>query len=89
MTRSTGAFLRHLRQRLAHHFANDQLAQILALQRQIQDLVFVDRADGNVFLEDGNLRNVLLLHGFQRVKNGLVRTRDDQFANFAGCRAWR
>ncbi len=74
----------HLRERLAHHFANDKLAKILALQREVQDLVFVNRADGNVFLEDRNLRNVLLLHGFQSMKNGLVRARDNQFANFAG-----
>src|SRR6266404_1676149 len=75
---------RHLRQGLAHHFAHDQFAQILALQRHGQDLVFVDGADGNVFLEDGNLRNVLILHGFQRVEHGLIRARDDQFADFAG-----
>src|SRR5438876_1972676 len=42
----------YLRQRLAHHFTNHELAQILALQRKIQDLIFVDRADGNVFLEN-------------------------------------
>src|SRR6266851_4850253 len=78
-----GRGLRHLRERLAHHFANDELAKILALQREIQDLVLVDCADGNVFLEDGNLRNVLLLHGLQGVKDGLVRTRNDQLANFA------
>src|SRR5229473_7547235 len=75
---------RHLRQGLAHHFAHDQFAQILALQRHGQDLVFVDGADGNVFLEDGNLRNVLVLHGFQRVEYSLIRARDDQFAHFAG-----
>src|SRR6266581_5377837 len=78
-----GRGLRHLRERLAHHFANDELAKILALQREIQDLVFIDRADGNVFLENGNLRDVLLLHGLQGVKDGLVRTRNDQFTNFA------
>ena len=75
---------RDLRQRLAHHFAHDQLAKIFPLQRQIQDLVFVDRADGKIFLEDRNLRNVLFLHGFQRVKYGLIRTRNDQFADFSG-----
>src|SRR5216684_4227528 len=74
----------HLRQRLAHHFANHKLAKILALQRKIQDLVLVDRADGNVFLENRNLRYVLLLHGFQSMKNGLVRARNHQFTNFAG-----
>src|SRR6266567_896253 len=78
-----GRGLRHLRERLAHHFADDELAKILALQRKIEDLVFVDRADGNVFLENGNLRDVLLLHGLQGVKDGLVRTRNDQFTNFA------
>src|SRR6266446_930406 len=79
-----GSGARHLRQRLAHHFADDELAEIFALQRHGQNLVFVNRADGNVFLEDGNLRNVLVLHGFQRVEYSLIRARDDQFAHFAG-----
>src|SRR5579862_274868 len=68
--------------RSAHDFADDQLAQIFALQREGQDLVFIDRADGRTVLEDGNLRNVLLLHGFERVKNGLIGTRDDELAHF-------
>src|SRR6266567_302707 len=72
-----GRGLRHLRERIAHHFANDEFAKILALQRKIEDLVFVNRADGNVFLENGNLRDVLLLHGLQGMKDGLVRTRND------------
>src|SRR5437879_11248909 len=55
---------RHLRERLAHYFANDKLAKILALQREIQDLVFVNRADGDDLFEDGILRDVLLLHRF-------------------------
>ena len=40
-----GRAARDLRQRLAHHFADDELAQIFSLQREIQNLVFVDRAD--------------------------------------------
>src|SRR6266481_751131 len=74
----------HLRQRFAHHFANDELTKILALQREVEYLVFVDRADRNIFLKYRNLRNVLLLHGLQGVENSLVRPRDDQFAHLAG-----
>src|SRR5260370_9922653 len=79
-----GSGPRHLRQRLAHHFANDKLAKVLALQGKRENLILVNRADGNVFLEDGNLRNVLLLHGLQRVENSLIGPRDDEFAHFAG-----
>src|SRR6202030_3396766 len=50
-----GRGLRHLRQRLAHHFADDELAKILALQREVKYLVFVDRADRNIFLKYRNL----------------------------------
>src|SRR5580704_9527706 len=75
---------RDLRQRFAHHFAHHQLAEIFALQREVQDLIFVNRADRKIFLEDRNLRDVLLLHGLQRVEDGLVGTRDDQFADFPG-----
>src|SRR5258708_6532423 len=75
---------RHLRQRIAHHFANHELAKILALQGQVEDLVLVDRADGKILLEHRNLRNVLLLHGLQRVKHRLVRPRNDEFAHLAG-----
>src|ERR1700731_1093183 len=74
----------HLRQRLAHHFANDEFAKILALQREVEYLVFVDRADRNIFLKYRNLRNVLFLHGLQGVENSLVRPRDDEFAHLAG-----
>ena len=72
------------RKRLAHDFADDEFAQVLTLQRHSENLVFVDRADGQILFEDGNLRNVLLLHGFQRMKNGLIGARDDQLADFAG-----
>src|SRR5258708_2213867 len=71
-------------QRRAHRFADDQLLQFLALPGEGQDLVFVGGADRKIFLEHRNLRNVLLLHGFERVKNGLVWAHDNQFANFAG-----
>src|SRR6267154_1601403 len=73
----------HLRQRLAHHFAYHKLAQIFALQRHGQDLIFVNGADGNIFLEDRDLRNVLVLHSFQGVENGLIRASDHQFTDFA------
>src|SRR5438876_11908280 len=43
---------RDLWQRLAHHFANDELAEILALQGEVENLVLVNRADGEVLLED-------------------------------------
>src|SRR6266705_1609063 len=74
----------HLWQRFAHHFANDELTKILALQREVEYLVFVDRADRNIFLKYRNLRNVLLLHGLQGVENSLVGPRDDEFAHLAG-----
>src|SRR6266481_3640619 len=74
----------HLRQRLAHHLANDELTKILALQREVEYLVLVDRADGNTFLKYRNLRNVLFLHGLQGVENSLVGPRDDEFAHLAG-----
>src|SRR5271168_4497791 len=61
---------------LAHHFANHQFAQILALQGEIEDLVLIHGAHGNVFLKNGNLRNVLFLHGLQRVEHRLIRTRN-------------
>src|SRR5579885_2404435 len=70
--------------RLAHDFADDELAKVFPLQRESENLIFVNCADGKIFLEDGNLRDVLLLHGFEGVKNGLVRASDDQLANFAG-----
>src|SRR6266571_2650175 len=74
----------HLWQRFAHHFANDELTKILALQREVEYMVFVDRADRNIFLKHRYLRNVLLLHGLQGVENSLVRPRDDEFAHLAG-----
>src|SRR5204863_714308 len=74
---------RDLRQGIAHDFANNELAKILALQGQVENLVFVDRADGKVFLKNRNLRNVLLLHGLKRVKTRLVGPRDDKLAHFA------
>src|SRR5229473_1972840 len=79
-----GRGLRNLRQRLAHHFANDELAKILALQGEGENLVFVDRPDRKILLEHWNLRNVLLLHGLQSVENSLVRPRDDELAHLAG-----
>ena len=51
----------NLRKRRAHHFADHQLAQVFSLQREIQNLVFVNGADGMLFLKNGNLRNVRLL----------------------------
>src|SRR6267143_790737 len=74
---------RNLRQGRAHHFTDDELAKILALQREIQNLVFIDRANGDVFFENGNLRDVLLLHGFQGVENSLIGARDDQLAHLS------
>src|SRR5260370_29134472 len=53
-----GSGARYFRQRLAHHFADDEFTEILALQRHGQNLVFINGADGNVFLEDRDLRNV-------------------------------
>ena len=50
-----GSGPRDLRQRIAHHFANDELAQILALLGEVENLIFVNRADGKIFLEDRNL----------------------------------
>ena len=75
VTRSTGALAGTCGSGGAHHFADDELAQIFALQREIQDLIFEDRADGFSFFEDGKLRNILLLHGLQRVENGLIGAR--------------
>ena len=74
----------YLRQRLVHDFANDQFAKVFPLQRQMQNLVFVDRSNGKIFLEHRDLRDVLLLHGLQRVKNGLIGPRNHQLAYFAG-----
>src|SRR5579863_8045165 len=65
-----GGVARDLRQRFAHHFANDQLAKVFALEGHIQDLVFEDGADDGGVFEDGQLRNILLLHGVQGVKDG-------------------
>src|SRR5258708_21201829 len=75
---------RHLWQWLAHHFANDEFAKILALQGEIEYLVFVNRADRKVLLKYWNLRNVLLLHGLQGVENSLVRPRNNKLAHLAG-----
>src|SRR6266849_1563183 len=75
---------RHLWHRFAHHFANNELAKILALQGEVENLVFVDRADGKIFLEHGNLRNVLFLHVLQGVENRLVRPRNNELAHLAG-----
>src|SRR5579863_9028803 len=47
------------RERLTHDFAHNEFAQVFALERHGEDLIFVDRADGKIFFEDGNLRNVL------------------------------
>ena len=44
----------NLRQGGAHHFADDELAEIFSLQGEIQDLVFEDGADGFSFFEDGS-----------------------------------
>src|SRR6267143_1035877 len=41
------------------------------------------RANGDVFFENGNLRDVLLLHGFQGVENSLIGARDDQLAHLS------
>src|SRR5260370_7525711 len=79
-----GRGLRNLRQRLAHHFADDELAKVLALQGEGENLVFVDCADRKILLEHWNLRNVLLLHGLQSVENSLVGPRDDELADLAG-----
>src|SRR5437879_9349151 len=48
----------HLRQRLAHYFADDQLTKILALQGEVEYLVFVNCADRNILLKYWDLRNV-------------------------------
>src|SRR6202158_2792249 len=79
-----GRGLRHLRQRFAHHFANDEFAKVLALQGEGKYLVFVNRADRKILLKYWDLRNVLLLHGLQCVKNSLVRARNDELADVAG-----
>src|SRR5260370_26393705 len=79
-----GSGARYFRQRLAHHFADDEFTEILALQRHGQNLVFINGAGGHVFLEDRDLRNDLILHGFQRDENGLISPCDHQFANLAG-----
>src|SRR5258708_2062960 len=79
-----GRGLRDLWQRFAHHFANDELAKILALQGEGEYLVFVDCANRKIVLEHWNLGNVLLLHGLQGVENSLVRPRDDELAHLAG-----
>lgn len=66
-----------------HDFADDELAKVFALQREIQNLVLVDCADGSVVLENRQLGNVLLLHDVQGVENGLIRAGDDEFAMLA------
>src|SRR2546425_4748231 len=78
-----GSFPRHLRQRLAHDLADHHLAQVFALQREVQNLVFVDGTDGSAILEDRELGNVLFLHGAQGVEDGLVRPRNNQLAHLA------
>ncbi len=70
--------------RLAHHFAHNQFAQVLALQGESENLVFVNGADGQSFFKDRDLRDILFLHGFQRVENSLIRPRNHKFADFAG-----
>src|SRR5438876_5901929 len=47
-----GRGARHLRQRIAHHPTNNQFAKVLALQSKAEDLIFVNRADGKVLLEN-------------------------------------
>src|SRR5271157_3054177 len=79
-----GSRLGNQRQRLAHHFAHDEFAQVFALQRQGQNLVFIHGADEHIFLKNGDLRNILFLHGFQRVENGLVGPGNHQLADLAG-----
>src|SRR6202171_4232871 len=79
-----GRGLRHLRQRFAHHFANDEFAKVLALQGEGKYLVFVNRADRKILLKYWDLRNVLLLHGLQCVKNSLVWPRGDKLTHLAG-----
>ncbi len=73
----------NLGQRRAHDFADDELAKVFALQREIQDLVLEHRADGFAFFEYGKLRNILLLHGLQSVEDSLVRTGYDHVAGLA------
>src|SRR5579875_180548 len=73
----------HLRNRSAHDFANDQLAEILALQGEIQNLVLENGAHGLAILEDGKLGNVLLLHGLQGLIDGAVGTDENRLARFA------
>jgi len=36
------------------------------------------------FLQDRDLRDILFLHGLQRVENSLIGARNHQFADFAG-----
>src|SRR5271165_579294 len=68
---------RDLRHGLAHHFAHHKFAQVFALQRHGEDLIFVHRADGKILLKYRDLRNVLLLHGFQCVEDRLIWARDN------------
>src|SRR5579875_1504185 len=78
-----GGVGRNAREGFAHDFADDELAQVFALERKIQDLVFVDGTDRRFVFKDRKLGNVLLLHGMERMKNSLVGTRDDEFAMLA------
>src|SRR6266852_4408257 len=75
---------RHLWHGFVHHFANDELPKILALQSEVEYLIFVDRTDRKIFFKYGNLRNVLLLHVLQGVENRLIGPRDDELARLAG-----
>lgn len=68
---------------VGHDFANDEFAEVFALQREIQDLIFVDGADGIFLFKDGKLRDVLLLHGVEGVEDGLIGAGDDEFAMLA------
>lgn len=70
----------------AHDFANDKFAKVFALKGEIEDLIFVDGANGIFVLEHGKLGNVLLLHRVQSVKHRLVGPRDDEFAVLASVR---
>jgi len=89
VTRSTGAVLGTCGKGFAHHFANDELAKILALQGEVSIWSFVNRADRKILLKYWDLRNVLLLHGLQCVKNSLVWPRGDKLAHLAGGVFWR
>lgn len=68
---------------VGHDFANDEFAEVFALQGEIQDLILVDGADGIFLFKDGKLRDVLLLHGVEGVEDGLIGAGDDEFAMLA------